>query len=109
MSDFRDFDVEISDNKESNPEQFNGVVTSAGTPVVVSPTGGNNIQLAFVKSSNKGVNANGPTDVLYLTIDGSANVISISRGEYIYIPGVFTSIKIDSNNNGVKYELILWS
>tara|TARA_R100000951_G_scaffold19275_1_gene16086 strand:- start:3557 stop:3877 length:321 start_codon:yes stop_codon:yes gene_type:complete len=104
-----DFDVEIQDEKQSNPEHFNGVVTTAGSPVTITPTSGENVQLVLVKNPNKGPNKNNPNDVLLVSIDGGTTYVSLSRGEYAYFPGIFTSVKIDSTANGAKYESIVWS
>ena len=106
---FEDFDLEIQDEKDSDPEQFNDTVTTAGTPKIESPTSAKPIQLALIKNPNKGPNANSSQDVLLIIIDGGSQVFSISRGEYVYFPGVFSSISIDTNTNGTNYELILWS
>ena len=109
MSEFDDFDVEIQDERDSDPEHFNSNVAVAGVPNSITPTSAKPIQLAYIKNPNKGVNANDPNDVLYINIDGTVNYTTISRGEYIYIPGVFTTLKIDTNNDGTKYEVIVWS
>lgn len=107
MPNFADFDIEISDNKESSGIHYNGVVAVAGTPTSITPT--NPIQLAFVKNPNKGPNQNSSNIVLLINIDGTSNSISISRGESVYIPGKFTTLKVDSTVNGGKYELIIWT
>lgn len=104
-----DFDVEIQDEKQSAPEHFNGDVATAGTPVVITPTSGNIVQLVLVKNPNKGPNKNNPNDVLLVSIDGGTTYVSISRGEYSYFPGVFTDLKIDATANGAKYETVVWS
>ena len=104
-----DFDVEVQDEKQSNPEHINGNVATAGSSQTITPSSGNKIQLAYIKNPNKGPNANGFQDVLLVSIDGSTNYTVISRGEYTFFPGVFDSIKIDTNNDGTKYEIIIWS
>ena len=109
MADFNDFDVEIQNEKDSSPEQFTTTVATAGSSVTVTPSNGKPIQLLYVKNANKGPNANSPNDVVLVTIDGSANVVSVSRGEYTYFPGIFTSVDIDATADGTKAEIIVWS
>lgn len=109
MSTFDDFDLEIQNECDSTPEHINGTVTTAGSPNTLTPSSGKNIQLAYIKNPNKGTNANNTVDVLYITIDGTSLFTTLSRGEYIYMPGIFANLKIDTNNNGTKYEVIVWS
>jgi len=109
MADFGDFDLEIQDERQSDPEQFEGSVITAGSPVTITPTNGNTIQKAIVISPKRGPSANGFNDVLKINIDGSTKFIHIARGESLELPGVFASLKIDSLTNGVNYEIIVWS
>lgn len=109
MAEFNDFDVEIQDLKDSEPEQFNGEVTTAGSAVNLTPTSTKDITLALIKNPGRGPNSNNILDVLLIIIDGGSNVLSLSRGESIYIPGVFTTLTIDATNNNTNYEVILWS
>ena len=109
MVEFNDFDVEIQNERDSNPEQFTKTVTTAGVSVSVTPTSGKPIQLLYVKNPSKGPNSNNPIDVILVTVDGGANVTTVNRGEYVYIPGVFTSVSLDSNNDGTVAEVIVWS
>lgn len=109
MADFDDFDVEIQDEKDSGPEQFNDTVATAGSPNTHTPTSTKQIQLAYLKNPNKGPNANSAQDVILFNIDGGTEFSALARGEYVYIAGVFDDLKIDANNNGVNYEVILWS
>jgi hypothetical protein len=88
------------------PTHFEGSVATAGTPV--SLTLPNPIQLAFVFNPNKGASANNQLDVLYITIDGSTKKTTVPRGSSRYFPGVFSTFKVDTNNSGTKYEVILW-
>ena len=104
-----DFDLEIQDEKDSTPEHFTKTVAVAGTPVSVTPTSGKPIQLLYIKNPSKGSNKNDPSDVVLVTVDGGANFTTINRGEYVYIPGIFTSASLDSNNNGTIIEVIVWS
>ena len=102
--------AELSDDAESTPKNVNGVVAIAGTPATLSSPDGSVVQLVLIKNPNKGPNANAANVVLLLNIDGSLTpqYISLNRGEVYYIPGVFTSVKIDSTVNGGKYEAIIW-
>ena len=109
MAEFDDFDIEVQNEKDSDPEHFTVTVATAGSPVTISPTNTKPIQLLYVKNANKGPNANSPNDVVLVTIDGSANVVSVSRGEYTYFPGVFSSVDIDATADGTKAEIIVWS
>ena len=112
MAEFDDFDVEIQDEKDSAPEHINSNVAIAGSPDTLTPASGKKITLAYIKNPNKGVRQNDTQDVLYISIDGSVPTTggtTISRGEYTYLAGVFTELKIDTNNNGTIYEVILWS
>jgi hypothetical protein len=88
------------------PTQFESAVAIAGTPDILTLT--NKIQLAFIFNPNKGSNKNGPLDVLYVTIDGSTKKTTIPRGSSRYFAGVFNTFKVDTNNNGTNYEVILW-
>ena len=109
MAGFDDFDVEIQDNCDSDPEHFDGNVAVAGTPVTITPTNTKQIQRAIIISPKRGPLANGFNDVLKINIDGTTKFIHISRGESLELPGVFTSLKIDALTNGVNYEIIVWS
>lgn len=104
-----DFDLEIQNEKDSDPEQFTITVATAGSAISVTPTNTKPIQLAYIKNASKGPNSNDPQDVVLITIDGSANVTTVNRGEYVYIPGIFTTLELDTNNNGTKAEVIVWS
>ena len=109
MGVFGDRDVEIQDETDSEPEHFSVEVLTAGTAINIVPATGRIIQLLYVKNANKGPNKNGNQDVLLVTLDGSVNAVSVSRGEYTYFPGTFTSVDIDSNNDNTKAEVIVWS
>lgn len=101
--------VEIADNIESTPQNIEGVVAIAGTPISITSAGGN-IQLALIKNPGKGPNANASNVVLRINIDGSGTpkYVSLARGEFLYLPGIFATLKIDSTVNGGKYEVVIW-
>lgn len=88
------------------PTHFESFIATAGTPDSLSLT--NPIQLAFVFNPNKGDNKNNSQDVLYITLDGSSNRTTVPRGSSRYFPGVFNTLEVDTNNDGTKYEIILW-
>jgi hypothetical protein len=101
--------VEFSDDYHSEPEHFMDKVTTPGTEIEITPATEHQIQLAFIKNPSRGPNKNDGNDVLLITIDDSANYITINRGEMIYIPGVFATLTVDANNPNVNYEIIVWS
>lgn len=104
-----DFDLEVQDIRDTDPEHFNGSVTTAGTPVSITPTNAKPIQLALVSNPKKGPNANATNDVLLVNIDGTTVEMALARGEKVYFPGIFNTLSVDSNNNSVNYEVIVWS
>jgi len=110
MGNFNDFDVEIQDIKDSTSEQFSGSVTTAGSSITITPSSAKPIQLVLIQNPNKGPNANSNQNaVLLVNTDGGSYKFTIARGTGFYIPGIFTSFTIDTNINGTKYEVILWS
>jgi hypothetical protein len=109
MANFTDFDLEVENNKEAAPEHFNGTVATAGVPVTITPTNGNPISSAIIINQNKGPNANDINDLLYVNFTAGSTYTTIQRGGNLVISGSFTSIKIDTNVNGTKYEVIVVS
>lgn len=106
MSTFSDFDVEVQNTRDRNVEQFNGSVTTAGVPVTITPSTGT-ITGVIVSNPTRGPNANGSTDVVLVSIDGT-NYMALSRGESLNVDDIYvTSIKIDANNNGTNYETVI--
>ena len=102
--------VEIADDKQSRPEHHNGSVANIITGVSIVSATTDSIQLAFIKNPSKGTNANpSPNNVLYINIDGTTTYISLNRGESVYIPGAFTTLKITASSIGVNSESIIWS
>jgi hypothetical protein len=104
--------AELLDEKDSTPEHFLVTVTTAGSPVSITPATAKPIQLALIKNPSKGANANtNPNHVVYINIDGAGTpkFMSLNRGEYMFLPGLFTTLKIDASSNGVKAEVIVWS
>ena len=112
MGQFDDFDLEIQDDKERGTEHYNGTVTTAGVPVTVSTINNNTIQYTYVYNPTRGPNANSPGDMLYISWDGGTTYTTLPRGSSIMWPGKGSgssgeSITIDSNVDGVKYEVML--
>ena len=104
----KDFDIEIQDKSGNSPVHYNGTITTAGSPTTITPS--NTISQIFIQNPSKGPNANSSTNaVLLISVDGGVTYISIERGASISISGYFTSLKIDTNTNGTKYEAIVWS
>lgn len=99
-------EVEIKDTVGHIPEHINNSVTTAGTPEVITPVSGK-ITSAEVYNPRKGVNANDKSDILYVSFDG-VSYTSVPRGESIAMTAIYlTDIKIDSNNDGANFEVIL--
>ncbi len=111
MAEFNDFDVEIQDLKDSEPEPFNGNVATAATPVTITPTTGRIVKLAFINVPSKRDpdNPNDINDAIKYSVDGGTIYQTLLSGESIYIPGNFTDLRLDTNENGTTYQVILWS
>ena len=107
MAEFNNFDLEIEDLKDAVVEHKNGSVTTAGTPVTITATGSKKILSALIINQAVGPQANSLGDLLYVSFDGGSNYTTISRRGNIAIQGAYDDIRVDSNNNGVKYEIIL--
>ena len=111
MTDFNDFDLEISDDKNSTPENFSGSIATAGSPVTLTPTSTNPVQLAFVNvpSVRDPSAPNSLSDAIRVSLDGGTTYVTLMSGESQYFPGSFASLKLDTNANGTTYQVILWS
>jgi len=107
MADFNDFDVEIQDQLGNVPENINGSVTTAGSPVTITPSSGT-ITAAEVFNPNRGTNTNDFNDVLLVSWDGGSTFRTVPRGGTIAIESIYiNSFEIDSNNDGTNYEIVL--
>lgn len=108
---FKDFDIEVQDLKGSQPEHFNGSITTAGSTVTITPTSTNPINFFFL--SVPGVrdpdNANAISDAIKYSLDGGTTFDYLMSGESIFLPGVIDDIVLDSNANGTFYRLIVWT
>lgn len=104
---FKDFDIEIQDEKDSKPEHINGTVTTAGVPVTVTAGNALPIQHALIICPNKGPNANTGGAYLLVSSDGTTNYTTVPRGGSLRIDGVFDNLKIDAGSNGTNYEIII--
>lgn len=109
MADFNDFDIEIENSKDSDPESFVSSVVTAGIPNTITPTNARPIRWASIYNPRSGPNANAISDVILYSLDGGSTYHSLPRGEWVGVPGVFTDLTIDTNNNGTNYEIIVWS
>jgi len=111
MANFNDFDVEVQNIKDTTPESFSGSVSTAGSPVTITPTSSKSIQYAFIEanSTRDPNNSNSINDALLYSIDGGSNYHTWMSGESISIQGLFDNLKLDTNNNGTYYQVILWS
>ena len=111
MANFEDFDIEIQDLKGSTAEHFNGSVTTAGTPVTITPTSTNPI--LFFNISVPGVrdpdSPNAIADAIKFSLDGGSNYDYLMSGESIFLPGNIASLTVDTNANGTTYRIIVWS
>jgi len=111
MGNFEDFDLEIQDIRDSTPEHFGGNVASAGTPVTITPTSTKDIQYCFImcNGTRDPWNSNGINEAIKFSIDSGTTWTTLMAGESQYVPGVFASIRIDASDNGVNYQVIVWS
>ena len=105
---FKDFDVEIQNLNESDPQHFNGAVATAGVPVLITPTNTRPITYAYIQNPGVGPNANATNRVILFSTDG-VTYVALARNESIAIPGIFTTLYIDTSNNATNYEIIVWS
>lgn len=88
-------------------EHINGTVTTAGSPDTITPTA-NTIRAFVVQNPIKGPNKNGSSDVLLISLDSGVTFFSLARGDVLTMSYVnIADIRMDSNNNGTNYEIIL--
>lgn len=105
--DFRDFDVEIEDVKGNTSQQFNGSVTTAGSPVTITPATGR-ITAFLVDNPDKGSNANDRNDLLLVSLDGGTTFKTVKRGTSFSGGPVFLEdLRIDSNEDNTNYEIVI--
>lgn len=107
MANFNDFDIETQNERGNTVEQFNGSVTTAGSPVTITPASGK-ITSLIIENPSKGVNANGNNDLLLVSFDGGTTFKTVVRSTNISLSNVYLDdIRIDSNNNNTNYEVII--
>ncbi len=108
---FDDFDIEIQDNKQATPEQFDGNVPTAGTPITITPTSGDKIQLAFihVPGPRDPDNPNALGDAIKFSLDGGTKYTTLLANESIFMPGIFDNLKLDTNEDNTYYQVIVWT
>jgi hypothetical protein len=106
MADFNDFSIETQDEKGVIPENINGTVVTAGTPVTISPSSGKITSLT-VYNPRRGPNSNNNNDVLLISVDSSGTKISLPRGEDFSLDTYIDSFEIDANNNNTNFEVVI--
>lgn len=92
---------------DSTLAHFNGSVTTAGSPVTISAPNSEKISSAIIDNPDKGTNANDKADLLLVSFDGGTTFKTVKRGTSLSVTASFTDIRIDSNNNGTNYEVII--
>jgi hypothetical protein len=107
---FDDFDVEISDDVQSEPEHFNGTIATTADTTQITPSSGRSIQ--NVRIEIPGIldpdDPQQPTLSIKFSVDGT-NYAYIRAGEVEYFGGVFTTLYLKTSSNGGKYRVIVWS
>lgn len=111
MADFDDFDVEIENSNESDPEHFTGSVTTAGVPVVITPTSGRPIRHMIIECNGvrHSTASNNINDVIKYSIDGTTTYGELAAGEARGLPGNSNNIQLDTNTDGTNYTVLVWS
>jgi len=94
---------------EITPEHKNGSITTSGTPITITPTSGLIIKKALISNPDSGPNKNDMGDELQVSSDGGVVYVTLARGDAYLFPGDITDLKIDSNQDGTNYEIILWT
>ncbi len=89
------------------PEQFNGTVTTT-TTVTLTLTNGENIQYFSINNPSKGARANSINDVLYFSLDAGTTYQTLTRGEFIFLPGDIEDLRLQSSGTAINYEVTLW-
>jgi hypothetical protein len=89
------------------PEQFNGTVTTTST-VIIAPNGNANIQYFSINNPSRGDRANGFNDVIYYSLDGGTTYQTLTRGEFVFLPGDIEDLRLQSSGTNVNYEVVLW-
>jgi hypothetical protein len=104
---FKDFDLEIENLKDSEPEQVVLEITTAGTPITFVPNSTKPIQNAFIQVPRIGPNSgtNSINRYILYNTDGGTVFHTLFVGESIAIPGIFSNLKIDASHNGMKVEV----
>lgn len=98
---------DFDNTTDLEPEQAVMTVTTAGTPVIFTPTSGRNIQVLFLHPPKIGPNAgtNGTNDYILYSTTAGVTYHTLKVNESISIPGSFSTVYIDSSSNGMKVEL----
>lgn len=106
MVNFNDFQIEVDNNTNNQPENRNGSVTTSVTTLTPNTT--RKITKFYICNPAYGPNANGNNNVLLFSTD---NVLfsALGRGESFAATTFQTSLFIKSQSGTVNYEVILWS
>lgn len=104
MADFNDFDIEIQNEKDSDSESFVATVTTAGSPVTITPTNLKTITCAYIHVPDAGPNVGTNTigDYILYSTDGGSVFHQLKVNEWIGLPGNFSDIRIDASKDGMK-------
>jgi hypothetical protein len=111
MADMQDFDLEIQNERGSDPESFVATVTTAGSPITITPTSGRPIACAaiHVPSAGPNVGTNVVEEYVLYSTDGGVVYHQLKVNEFVGLPGNFTDIRIDSSIDGMKATIELRS
>lgn len=111
MADMEDFDVEIQNEKGSDPESLVVTVATATTAITVAPSNGKPIACAYidVPSAGPNVGTNEFEDYILWSTDGGTVFHTLKVGEAIGMPGNFADLRIDASKNGMKATVELRS
>lgn len=106
-----DFDVEIQNEKDSQAESFIATVTTAGTPVTITPTTGRTISCASIQVPDDGPNVgtNQINDYILYSTDGGTIFHQLKVNEFVGLPGSFNDLVLDSSRDGMKATIELRS
>ena len=105
---FDDFDVEIQDEKDSQPEVSAGNTGTIGNVTTIAHSTGRQIKGTYIESPRIPPTVNPRTSFLEYSIDGGTTYFALKRGEWISLPGVFDDLRLKSNATGTFYKVIIW-
>ena len=111
MAEFVDFDVEIQNERDSDAESSVVTVTTAGTPVTITPATGRPVSCASIHVPDVGPNVGTNTiqDYILYSTDGGTVFHVLKVNEFVGLPGNFADLRIDASKNGMKATVELRS